>query len=39
MKETIHTKNVFKVTDIEVLKKMVTEKVEKIVNAQLKKAV
>lgn len=39
MKGKIHTKNIFKVTDAEKLKKAVTEKVEKLMNTQLKKAV
>lgn len=39
MKTSIHTKNIFKVTDIEKMKKAVTEKIEKLVNAQLKKFV
>ena len=39
MKGKIHTKNIFKVTDTEKLKKVVTEKVEKLMNTQLKKVV
>lgn len=39
MKGKIYTKNIFKVTDTEKLKKAVTEKVEKLMNTQLKKAV
>lgn len=38
MKENIHTKNIFKTADIELLKKAVTAKVEKIINNQMKKA-
>lgn len=38
MKETIHTKNTFKSADTERLRKTVTEKMEKLVNAKLKKA-
>ena len=38
MKETIHTKNSFKSTDAEHLRKAVTEKVEKLVNNKIKKA-
>ncbi len=37
MKEKLHTKNTFKITDSEQLKKAVTAKVEKIVNTQVKK--
>lgn len=39
MKETIHTKNSFKSSDIEQLKKTVTEKIEKLANIRMKKAV
>ncbi len=38
MKEKIHTQNCFKTEDTEQLKKAVTEKVEKLINRQLKKA-
>lgn len=38
MKETIHTINIFKSADIEQLKKSVTEKIEKIINIQIKKS-
>lgn len=37
MKEKLHTKSSFKSTDVEHLKKIVTEKIEKIVNRQTKK--
>ena len=37
MKEKLHTKNTFKTTDSELLKKAVTAKVEKIVNTQVKR--
>ncbi len=37
MKEKIHTKNTFRTTDPELLKKAVTAKVEKLVNIQMKK--
>ena len=37
MKEKLHAKNTFKTTDLELLKKAVTTKVEKIVNIQVKK--
>lgn len=38
MDDKIHTKNSFKTADIERLKKTVTEKIEKLVNRQVKKA-
>lgn len=38
MRKNIHTKNTFKTADIELLKKAVTAKVEKIINNQVKKA-
>ncbi len=37
MKEKICTKNTFKTTDLELLKKAVTAKVEKVANIQAKK--
>ena len=38
MKWKIHTQNSFKAENTEQLKKAVTEKVEKLINRQLKKA-
>ena len=38
MNDKIHTKNSFKTSDLERLKKTVTEKIEKLVNRQVKKA-
>jgi hypothetical protein len=38
MKEVIHTKNTFKSADSEHISKAVTEKVEKLINRQVKKA-
>lgn len=38
MDDKIHTKNSFKTSDLERLKKTVTEKIEKLVNRQVKKA-
>ena len=38
MKENIHIKNTFKSADTELLCKAVTEKIERIVNNNLKKA-
>jgi hypothetical protein len=38
MKENLHIVNTLKTTDIELLKKAVTAKVEKIINDQVKKA-
>lgn len=38
MKENIHTKNSFKSSDKEQIKKAVTEKIEKIINTLIKKA-
>lgn len=38
MKEIIHTQNSFKAENAEQLKKAVTEKVEKLINRQVKKA-
>lgn len=37
MKEKLHTKNTFKTTDSELLKKAVTTKIEKIINIQVKR--
>lgn len=37
MSDKIHTKSSFKTADIERLKKAVTEKVEKLVNRQVKR--
>lgn len=37
MNDKIHTKNSFKTADIERLKKTVTEKIEKLVNRQVKR--
>ena len=37
MKETVHTKSSFKSQSSEQLKKSVTEKMEKLINIQLKK--
>jgi hypothetical protein len=37
MKETIHTKNSFRSADVEHLRKAVTEKIEKLVNRQVKR--
>lgn len=38
MKDVIHTKNSFKSSDVEQLKKAVTEKIEKLLNSQMKKS-
>ncbi len=38
MKEKIHTQNSFKTQSTEQLRKEVTEKVEKLINRQIKKA-
>lgn len=38
MKEKINTKSSFRSTDIEHLKKAVTEKIEKLLNSQMKKS-
>ena len=38
MKETVHTKSSFKSQNAEQIKKTVTEKLEKLINSQLKKA-
>ncbi|WP_278245156.1 hypothetical protein [Ruminococcus flavefaciens] len=37
MKETIHMKNSFRSADVEHLRKAVTEKIEKLVNRQVKR--
>jgi len=37
MKEKLHTKSTFKSADLELLRKTVTDKVEKIINEKLKK--
>ncbi len=39
MKDTLHTNNTFRTTDIEKLKKIVTAKVEKLVNRKISKSV
>lgn len=38
MKDKIHTINTFRTKDIELLKKAVTAKIEKLVNEQVRKA-
>lgn len=38
MKEKVHTRSTFRTKDMELLKKAVTAKIEKLVNEQLKKA-
>lgn len=38
MKEKLHTQSTFQNISVEELKKLVTMKVEKLINAQLKKA-
>lgn len=39
MKDTIHTTNSFRTTDIDKLKMIVTAKIEKIVNRKISKSV
>lgn len=39
MKENIQTKNIFRASDIESLRKAVTAKIEKLMNDKLRKAV
>lgn len=39
MKEKLHTQSTFKNINVEELKKLVTMKVEKLINVQLKKAI
>lgn len=38
MKEKLHTQNTFQNISVEQLKKLVTEKIEKLINIQLKRA-
>ncbi len=38
MKNVVHTTNIFKSSDAELLKKAVTAKIEKLVNEQVKKS-
>lgn len=37
MKKTIHTKNIFKSENADIMKKVVTEKMEKLLNLQIRK--
>ena len=37
MKEQIHIKNIFRTEDIGLIEKAVTEKIEKLINAHLKR--
>ena len=37
MKTTIHTKNVFKTENADIMKKLVTEKMEKLLNLKIRK--
>ncbi len=39
MKSTIHTKNIFKTSDTKTIQKNVTEKIQKLLNQQIRKAV
>lgn len=37
MKNTIHTKNTFRTEDAKVMQKIVTEKIQKLLNQQIKR--
>lgn len=39
MKNTIHTKNTFRTEDTKAMQKIVTEKIQKLLNQQIRKAV